>query len=183
MADLTIGGTGSLTVTGNTGRRHRQQGRPGHPGGTITVTAADDGIRGKDYLIIEDGTVTVTAGDDGLKSDNETDDTVGYVLIKGGTVTVTAGDDGVHAEGDLAISGGMVTIAKSNEGLEGSTVTIAGGDTSVTSSDDGLNATQGTTIGRTGWRHGRRRIAADDQRRHPAGRTPRATASTPTAPS
>ncbi len=32
MADLTIGGTGSLTVTGNTERRHRQQGRPGHPG-------------------------------------------------------------------------------------------------------------------------------------------------------
>ncbi len=59
-------------------------------------------------------------------------------------MTVTAGDDGVHAEGDLAISGGKVTIARSNEGLEGSTVTIAGGDTSVTSSDDGAQRHPGT---------------------------------------
>lgn len=145
MADLTIGGSGSLTVTGNTNDGIASKDGLVIQGGTITVTAADDGIRGKDYLIISDGTVTVESGDDGLKSDNETDDTVGYVLVTGGTVKVTAGDDGVHAEGDLAISGGKVTIAKSNEGLEGSTVTIAGGDTSVTSSDDGLNATQGAT--------------------------------------
>jgi hypothetical protein len=123
MADLTIGGTGSLTVTGNT----------------------DDGIASKDGLVIKGGTVTVTAADDGLKSDNEADDTVGYVLVQGGTVEVSAGDDGVHAEGDFAIEGGSLTVTKSNEGLEGSTVTIAGGETSVTASDDGLNATQGST--------------------------------------
>ena len=144
MADLTIGGTGSLTVTGNTNDGISSKDGLVIQGGTITVTAADDGIRGKDYLVIEDGTVTVESGDDGLKSDNETDDTVGYVLIKDGTVTVAAGDDGVHAEGDLGISGGKVTIARSNEGLEGATITIAGGDTDVTASDDGLNASMGT---------------------------------------
>lgn len=143
-ADLTIGGTGSLTVAGNTDDGIASKDGLVIQGGTITVTAADDGVRGKDYLIIANGTVSVTAGDDGLKSDNETDDTVGYVLIEDGTVQVVAGDDGVHAEGDLAISGGDVEIARSGEGLEGATVTLAGGATSVTASDDGVNASSGS---------------------------------------
>ncbi len=145
MADLTIGGAGSLAVTGNTNDGIASKDGLVILSGTIMVTAADDGIRGKDYLIIADGTLEVTATGDGLKSDNETDDTVGYLLIQGGTVTVQAGDDGAHAEGDLAIQGGTVTISESTEGLEGATVTIAGGQVSVTASDDGLNATAGTS--------------------------------------
>ena len=39
-------------------------------GGTILVTSADDGIRGKDYLVVRDRSVTVNAQGDGLKSDN-----------------------------------------------------------------------------------------------------------------
>ena len=75
MADLTIGDTGSLTVTG-TGN-DGIAGKDGLVilGGTIDITAKDDGIRGKDYLIVQGGTLQVTAGGDGLKSDNETDDT------------------------------------------------------------------------------------------------------------
>ena len=55
-------------------------------GGTITVTAADDGIRGKDYLVVNDGTIAVTAQGDGLKSDNEQDSEEGYVAVNGGNV-------------------------------------------------------------------------------------------------
>ncbi|MGB7962490.1 MAG: carbohydrate-binding domain-containing protein, partial [Propionicimonas sp.] len=145
MADLTIGGSGSLTVTGNTNDGIASKDGLVILGGTITVTAVDDGIRGKDYLMVADGTVTVEAKDDALKSDNVADDTVGYVLINAGTVTLSAGDDGVHAEGDFAINDGELTVSTSNEGLEGSTVTIAGGETSVTATDDGLNATSGAT--------------------------------------
>jgi len=147
MADLTIGGSGTLTVTGNTNDGIASKDGLVILGGTVDVTAADDGIRGKDYLVVQGGTVTVTAGDDGLKSDNEDDDTVGYILLAGGTTTVDAGDDGAHAEGDLAVTGGSVTITKSNEGLEGANVVIAGGTSSVTASDDGLNATQGSSSG------------------------------------
>ena len=144
MADLTIGGAGSLTVTGNTNDGIASKDGLVFLGGTIEVTATDDGIRGKDYLVISGGTVTVTAEGDGLKSDNEDDDTVGYILVQDGTVTVSAGDDGAHAEGDLAIEGGKLTIAKSTEGLEGANVIISGGEVDVTASDDGLNATSGT---------------------------------------
>ena len=146
MADLTIGGTGSLIVTGNTADGIASKDGLVILGGTITVKAADDGIRGKDYLVIQDGTLDVTSAQDGLKSTNETDAQYGDIVISGGTVTVNAGDDGAHAEGDLAITGGTVTIAKSSEGLEGHTITIAGGSTTVTSSDDGLDSNGSITI-------------------------------------
>ena len=88
-------------------------------------TAADDGIRGKDYLVVEGGTVTVTAADDGLKSDNDAAGELGWILVDGGSVTV----------------------AESEEGLEAAVITITGGTVDVTASDDGLNATSGSTEG------------------------------------
>ncbi|GAA1795782.1 MAG: carbohydrate-binding domain-containing protein [Actinobacteria bacterium] len=147
MADLTIGGSGSLTVTGNTNDGIASKDGLVIQGGTIQVTAVDDGVRGKDYLIVAGGSLDVSAADDGLKSDNESDDTVGYILISGGKTTVTAGDDGVHAEGDLAVTGGTVEVTKSTEALEGANIVIENGSISLTSSDDGLNATAGTSSG------------------------------------
>lgn len=145
MADLTITGTGSLAVTGNSNDGIASKDGLVIASGTVTVTAKDDGIRGKDYAILQGGTVSVTAGGDGIKSDNETDDTVGYTLVSGAKVTIAAGDDGIHAEGDLAVTDGSVTVSTSNEGLEGATITVAGGSTTVTASDDGVNVTLGTT--------------------------------------
>lgn len=145
MADLTIGGTGALKVTGNTGDGIASKDGLVILNGDLKVSAADDAIRGKDYLIVVDGKVDVTATEDGLKSNNEDDDTVGYISLQGGAVTVNAGDDGVHAEGDLAIAGGSLTISKSVEAVEGANIIVTGGSVDVTSSDDGFNATAGTT--------------------------------------
>ena len=143
MADLTIGGTGSLEVTGSTNDGISSKDGLVVLGGTITVDAVDDGIRGKDYLDLVAGTVTVDAGGDGLKADNESDDTVGYIRFSGADVTVHAGDDGAHAEGDLVVAEGGVTI-DAVEGLEGAVVAVTGGATTVTASDDGVNASSGT---------------------------------------
>ena len=82
-ADLTIGGTGSLTVTGNS--NNGIVGKDGLviTGGTIDVTSVDDGIIGKDYLVLTDGTVTVDAVGDAFKSDNTEDAGSGFVLDRG----------------------------------------------------------------------------------------------------
>ncbi len=61
MADLTITGTGALTVDGN-----QDDGIASKDGlvildGTITVDAVDDGIRGKDYLVVTGGTAPAAA--------------------------------------------------------------------------------------------------------------------------
>ena len=146
-ADLTIGGTGSLTVTGRTEDGITSTDGLVVSGGTITVDAIDDGIRGKDYLVVRgESDVTVTAGGDALKADAEAADdaAAGYVAVEAGTVTLAAGDDGVHAEGALTISGGTVDVTTSTEGLEALQVTISGGVVGVRSSDDGVNVSGGT---------------------------------------
>lgn len=140
-ADLAISGGGALDVVGNA-----NDGITGKDGlviasGTITVDAADDAVRGKDYLVVSGGTIDVTAGGDGLKSDADDDATAGYVALTGGDVTVDAGSDGVQGFTDVAITGGTLTVTGSEEGIEAATIAVSGGDTAITSTDDGLNAT------------------------------------------
>ncbi|WP_299926928.1 carbohydrate-binding domain-containing protein [uncultured Nocardioides sp.] len=138
-ADLTIGGTGSLTVTGNS--NNGIVGKDGLviTGGTIDVTSVDDGILGKDYLVLSHGTVTVDAVGDAFKSDNTEDAGAGFVLIEGGELTVTSQDDGIKGV-QVLVSGGTVDVAGSTEALEGSLIVIDGGDLELHSADDGINA-------------------------------------------
>ena len=112
--DLTIFGEGALTVTGN-----YNDGITGKDGliidsKLITVNTVDDGIRGKDYLIIKDGELTVTCGGDGLKSDNDEDSSKGYISIVKGTFIITAGGDAVSAETDILITYCEMNITSGN---------------------------------------------------------------------
>lgn len=169
-ADLTLTGSGALTVAGNSNDAIASKDGLVISGGTITVTAADDGIRGKDYLVVRERDsapqITVTAAGDGLKSDNEEDATKGYislsagevtvtagddavqaqtdVVISGGTLSLAAGDDGVHADAALTITGGTINITESYEGLEAAQITIDAGDIQIVASDDGINVAGGT---------------------------------------
>jgi hypothetical protein len=138
-ADLTIGGTGSLTVTGSS--NNGIVGKDGLviTGGTIDVTSVDDGILGKDYLVLTDGTVTVDAAGDTFRSDNTEDAGAGFVLVEGGELTVTSQDDGIKGT-QVLVSGGTVEVAESTEALEGSLIIVDGGDVELHSADDGVNA-------------------------------------------
>ena len=171
--DLTITGTGALTVTGNGNDGITSTDDLVILSGSISVTAADDALRGKDALAVEGGTLTLTAtAGDGLKSDQESDATQGNVVISGGSIDITAGDDGVQAQADTVITGGeltvsaaddgvkgeqivsigdgTVTVAASLEGIEAGSVGIGGGTVSVTASDDGINGSGVTTTGTAG---------------------------------
>ena len=109
---LTLTGTGSLSVTGaHEDGVSSKNGLAVTGSPTITVNAADDGLRGKDWLLIDGGTLTVTAGGDGLKSSEDDDETKGFVALGGAAVSVTAGDDGVAATTDVTVEGTNLTIA------------------------------------------------------------------------
>lgn len=140
MADLTIAGTGSLSVNGKFNDGIVSKDGLVMAAGKVTVDAVDDGIRGKDYTVLLDGAYQVTAGGDGVKADNEMDEGRGWLLVSGGSLTVNAGDDGVKAFNTLTVSGGTVTVAESEEGLEAQHIAISDGDVTVTSHDDGVNA-------------------------------------------
>lgn len=152
-ADLTIAGTGSLTVTGNAYDGIASKDGLVIASGTITVNAVDDGVRGKDYLSVDGGTVTVTARDgDGLKSNEDGDATLGWVLFNGGSTTVTAGGDGVHGETDVILAGGTVSVRSggghnvppgdaSTKGLKaGVLIVTGGGQLTVDASDDAVHS-------------------------------------------
>lgn len=161
-ANLTITGSGSLTVNGNYNDGIVSKDGLVIEGGVVTVNAVDDGVRGKDYLAVNGGTLTVAAGGDALKSDNSEDPGKGFVAICDGILDLTAGDDGVNgytdtiigggtttvsATGDgltsntsLVVGGGTITVTRSKEGLESNAIAIIGGTLNLTSSDDAINA-------------------------------------------
>ena len=160
--DLTLNGSGTLTVTAKYGHGIVSKDDLVITSGTYQITAAKHALSGKDSVRIADGVLTLDAGTDGIHSENTDDDAKGFIYIAngdisitadsdgfdaeetlqvdGGNIEVAAGDDGLHADGDLIITDGTINVTKSYEGLEGMTVTVEDGDISVVSSDDGINA-------------------------------------------
>jgi hypothetical protein len=139
--DLSLNGSGSLTVSSASHHAIKCQDDLVIAGGTLRVTAAGDGIRGKDSVKIAGGTLTVEAGDDGIVSNQTNAPTEkGFVSVTGGEITVNAADDGLKGEALVCLAGGSVAIEGSTEGLEACLVWIEGGLHTITSSDDGINA-------------------------------------------
>ncbi|MBL3699563.1 carbohydrate-binding domain-containing protein [Leucobacter luti] len=110
-------------------------------GGTLTLTATsgdglksdqdDDETRG--YILVSGGTIDITAGDDGVQAQTDT-------VITGGELTVDAVDDGVKGESVLSVGGGTVTVTASTEAMEAANIGLFGGTIDLTASDDGINA-------------------------------------------
>jgi hypothetical protein len=170
--DLTINGSGSLTVNANYNNGIQSKDNLRIVSGDITVNAVNDGIKGRDSIAIKDGNITVYAGGDGLQSNNDEDPERGFVYIEGGTLNITADEDGIQAETGLFITGGSITISSgggsgnsslgsswgnwgntsdsstaSAKGLKASVdVTIDGGIINIDSSDDSIHSDDSLTI-------------------------------------
>lgn len=109
--DLTINGSGSLTVT----------------------AAYKHGIAANDSLRITGGSITVTAPADTIHVNDA-------LRITGASLTLTAGDDAIHSDTFIAILGGSITVTDCYEGIEAPEILIEDGDITVTATDDGINA-------------------------------------------
>lgn len=160
--DLTINGTGKLTVTGNYNHGIACKDELVIANATLTVTAANDGLKGKDCVALYAPVILIDAGGDGIQSNNDTDENKGFIAVDGGAYTITAGndcmqaattmqindgvftlsaaDDGLHADGDMIVYGGTIAIATCEEGIEGATVSVHGGSIDISAKDDGINA-------------------------------------------
>lgn len=109
--DLTINGSGALTVT----------------------AAYKHGIAANDSLRITGGKITVTAPADTVHVNDS-------LHITGAAITLSAGDDAIHSDTSVAILGGSITVNTCNEGIEAPEILIEDGAVTVTSTDDGINA-------------------------------------------
>ncbi len=107
--DLTINGSGSLTVNGQTAHGIVSKDDLVITGGTLTITSVKDGLRGKDSVAVKEGNITITAGSDGIAATGTETDT-GYVQIDGGTFAINAQRDGIQAETDMTILNGTFDI-------------------------------------------------------------------------
>ena len=163
--DLTINGSGSLTVTAEYRHGIAANDDLVITGGTITITAAADAIHANDSVSIKDAQVTVDAGDDGIVTANEEEN--GYMYIESGTIDITSVGDGIHTTGDITVAGGSITIAAGDdgihsdqfvyiedgeilinecyEGIEALIIDVSGGDITVYPEDDGFNANGGSS--------------------------------------
>lgn len=123
-ADLTINGSGTLTVTGNYKHGILSKDDLVITGGNINVTAVKDALNGKDSVKIKDGNLILSATTgNGIQSKNDEDATKGYVYI----------------------AGGKITVVKCQEGIEGTVIRIDDGEIDITADDDGLNSANGMT--------------------------------------
>lgn len=109
-SDLTINGTGSLTVNAVEGHGIVSKDDLKVTGGGITVTAQKQGLSGKDSVRIGGGAVQITSGKDGIHAENDEDTEKGYVYISDGTIQITADGDGISAGSVLQADGGTVSI-------------------------------------------------------------------------
>lgn len=109
--DLTINGTGALSVFGN----------------------YQHGVVGKDDLVITGGNITVNSAEDAFQANDA-------IKIADGNITVNAGDDAFHSEGFFYVRDGNIDVQSCYEGYEAEQVIIDGGDHSIVASDDAINA-------------------------------------------
>jgi len=119
--DLTINGTGALTVNGTYKHGIVSKDNLVLAGVSLTVTAVSDGLRGKDCVKIASGTYVVNAGSDGIQSNNDEDTTKGFIYIAGGDFTITAANDGVQAETLLCVTDGKFQISSGGGSANAST--------------------------------------------------------------
>lgn len=154
--DLNIKGSGKLTVTANFKNGIQSSNDLKIKNGDITVTAVENGLKGKGSLLVSGGTLNVTAKNgDGLKSDECVESAdgsctgivegKGAVVVSGGKVTVNAGDDGIQGFNYVMVcdstDAATVSVKSTGKGIVSDHVVyVNGGTVTVDATDDGIHS-------------------------------------------
>lgn len=109
--DLTINGSGALTITAS--YKH--------------------GIDANDSLVITGGSISITSPGDGIHVNDD-------MRVCNADITIQAADDAITVGNSFMIESGSVYADGCYEGIEARTIEIRGGDIELYPEDDGLNA-------------------------------------------
>ena len=108
--DLTLNGTGKLTVTSPAGKGISCKDHLILTGGTLEIQSASHGVDVNDSLRIQNTALSIDAGMDGIHCENNTDTDFGYIYISSGSFAVEAEGDGIAAGAWLQIQDGSFTL-------------------------------------------------------------------------
>ena len=149
-------------------------------GGSLNITASDDGVHATTYLQIDGGTITInaregleatvvqindgnisiTASDDGINAGKKSTITTPLIEINGGSITIDMGQgdtDAVDSNGNIYINGGSLNItARSSFDYDGEAkytggTIIANGEETNTITNQMMGGTGGGRGNRRGW--------------------------------
>ena len=157
--DLTINGSGSLTVTAAYKHGIDVNDELVITGGKITVDAPQDAIHVNDGFCLEKASLILRGGDEGINVQGP--DSLLYIAsgsvdiesggaalksatdmrVEGGSITLDSEADGLHSEGSIAIEGGRFELRAGDDGIHAdSAVTISGGSVLISECYEGIEA-------------------------------------------
>ena len=157
--DLSINGKGTLVIQGNAGNGIHSKADLVIADGDIQVTAANDGIKGRNSVLVLSGSITIHSEGDGLVSTRDDKEGKGYVVIAGGSLSITTGSGAGEvvqtASSRMRRGGwGMQTQTASTvdtpsvKGIKAATtLTVCGGTLDINAEDDALHAVNVTVSG------------------------------------
>ena len=108
--DLTLNGSGSLTVTSPAGHGIVCKDDLVFTGGSYVVNSASHGLDANDSVRIAGGGFTIDAGKDAIHCENTDDTAKGFVYISGGSIKAEAEGDGIAASAYMQIEDGSIDL-------------------------------------------------------------------------
>ena len=108
--DLTLNGSGSLSVTSPAGHGIVGKDDLVITGGTYTVNSASHGLDANDSVRVGKANLTIDAGKDAIHCENSEDTAKGFIYISGGTIKAEAEGDGIAASGYMQITGSTIDL-------------------------------------------------------------------------
>ncbi|MFV0529107.1 MAG: carbohydrate-binding domain-containing protein [Lachnospiraceae bacterium] len=155
--DLTLSGSGTLTVLTSVGNGVQSKDDLKVTGGTYKITSTNEALKGKDSIQILDGTFTIDTQSDGMQTTNTEETDKGYIVIDGGTFTIKSANDGIQAATALIINDAVMDIqtntadssdtTQSFKGLKAAgDILLQGGSYTITSTDDSIHSNSNITI-------------------------------------
>ena len=156
-ADLTINGSGSLTIKGNYKHAVVSKDDLVISIAVLDVSSASAGLEGKDCVKITGADISITYGTDGIRSTNEEDESRGYVYIENSSIDINCGNDGIQAvtllyasSSEISVKSGTTSASSSSDSYKGlkADLDICLKDCMVTvdTADDAIHANETVVI-------------------------------------
>lgn len=108
--DLTLNGSGKLTVTAPGGHGITSKDDLAITGGNYPITCASQGLDANNSVRICGGSFVIDAGKDAIHAEHSEDPELGFVYISGGDFQLEAEGDGISASANLQIHAGNFTV-------------------------------------------------------------------------